>query len=304
MKVHDIFKLLILNPQKFLSIAMLKYSRIVDNQELMLRILYRQYMNEELNLENPQKFTEKMQWLKLHDHNMVYHTMVDKYEVKSYVSRIIGEKYIIKTLGVWDNFDAIEFDKLPSKFVLKTTGGGGGNGVVICTDKENFDFEEAKKKLNDSANCDIYKIMGEWVYKDIKPRIIAEEFFDNGGKSLDDYKFFCFNGKPSFFFVASDRFNALNQAPIFDFYDLNCNLLDFNNIGYRSSGIKHINIPKIKEMIDISEKLSEGIPFLRVDLYVIEGKVYFGETTFYHDSGFYGFTPDGTDLMLGQMIKI
>lgn len=154
----------------------LRWAYYTNNQKLLIKVLYRLQLGKKLNLDFPKTFTEKLQWLKFYDHNPIYHQMVDKYEVKKFVADIIGEKYIIPTLGVWDSFEEIDFDSLPDKFVLKTTNGGGSSGVVICTDKATFDKRTAKEKLEKSMANDIYKAMGEWAYKDVPKRILAEKF--------------------------------------------------------------------------------------------------------------------------------
>ena len=297
-------KRIINRPERLIIGIQLRLAHITGNQKMLIKALYRLMIGKNLNLSTPQTFTEKIQWLKLNDHNPLYHKMVDKYEVKKYVADIIGEEYIIPTIGVWDNFEDINFEELPNQFVIKSTNGGGGSGVIICHDKNTLNMISTKEKLEDSLKIDIYSIMGEWVYKDIPPRILVEQYMENAGKPLIDYKFFCFNGDPKFFFIAADRFNDNNEAPIFDFYDMNCDLLPFNNVGYRSSGVKHVKIERFEEMISIAKRLSQNIPFLRVDLYLINGKVYSGETTFYHDSGFYAFEPASYDYSLGKMLDI
>lgn len=301
-------KRVIERPERFLIGLQIRWAHITANQELLMKALYYLHMNKKLNLENPQTFTEKLQWLKLNDHNPVYHKMVDKYEVKEFVSNTIGKQYIIPTIGVWDSFDQIDFDTLPNQFVLKTTSGGGNSGVVICTDKQCFNKASAKEKLEKSMANDIYKNMGEWAYKDVPKRIIAEKYItpDNNLESgdLPDYKFFCFNGTPKFFFIASDRNNKEQNMPIFDFYDIKGDLLPFNNKGYRRSYKQHVDIEQLDEMLSIAARLSQGIPFLRVDLYLVNGKVYFGETTFYHDSGFYAFEPDIYDYEIGKLLQL
>ena len=271
---------------------------------LLLRLLYKEHLGKPLNLENPITFTEKMQWLKLNDHNPFYHVMIDKYEVKRWVAELVGEKYIIPTIGIWESFDDIDFNLLPDQFVLKDTTGGGGSGVIICKDKSSLDIKDAKAKIESSRQYDIYKSLGEWAYKGVKSRIIAEEYMSNNGHSLSDYKFFCFNGTPQFFYVASDRFNEEGDKPIFDFYDMNCQLLPFTNRGYRTSGLPEIHIEKFNEMIKIASILSQNIPFLRVDLYLIDNNVFFGETTFYHDSGLYTFTPETYDEIIGRKLNL
>ncbi len=199
MSLTNIFKLLFINPDKFIRVLLLKYARLVNDHKLLLRLLYKEHIGVSLNLQNPKTFTEKMQYLKLNDHNSRYHIMVDKYEVKLWVAERIGEKYLIPTIGIYNSFDDIDFQSLPNQFVLKNTAGGGGNGVVICNDKSSFDFQGAKRMLQNSMKHDIYKLLGEWAYKGVSARIIAEEYMTNKGNPLEDYKFFCFNGIPRFF---------------------------------------------------------------------------------------------------------
>ena len=249
------------------------------------------------NLKDPKTFTEKIQWLKLNDHNPIYHKMVDKYEAKRFVSERVGEKYIIPTLGVWDNFEEIDFNSLPDKFVLKTTNGGGTSGVVICTDKSSFNKELAKIKLEKSMANDIYETMGEWAYKDVPKRIIAEKFMapekSPAPNDLPDYKFFCFNGEPKYCQVIRDR----HTKETIDFYDMDWNHMPFVGLNPDArNGLSPVVCPKnLGEMKDICKKLAKDIPFVRVDLYVIDDKKFFGELTFYPASGIGVFTPDEWD---------
>lgn len=292
------------NPKQLVRASLLKYARRINNQKLLLKVLYKEHIGQSLNLENPTTFTEKMQWLKLNDHNPIYHMMIDKYEVKKWVSKLIGEQYIIPTIGIYDSFDDIDFNSLPNQFVLKDTTGGGGSGVIICKDKTSLDIKYIKSKIESSMQYDIYKSLGEWAYKGVKSRIIVEEYMSNYGHPLSDYKFFCFNGTPQFFYVATDRFNNNGEWPIFDFYDMNCKLLPFTNKGFRTTGSPKIHIDKFDEMTKIASALAQNIPFLRVDLYLIGNKVFFGETTFYHESGLYTFTPGKYDSIIGEMLEL
>ena len=185
------------------------------------KLQYRVVTGHKLNLKNPKNYNEKLQWLKLYDRKPVYTTIVDKFAVKGYVRDIIGEQYIIKTIGVWDRFDDIEFDKLPDQFVLKTTHGGGNTGVVICRDKKTIDVKRAKSILEKSLKRDAYKVSREWPYKNVPRRIIAEEYMeDSKTGELRDYKFFCFDGEPKALFVASER--QKKEEPCFDFFDTEC----------------------------------------------------------------------------------
>lgn len=253
------------------------------------------------HLNHPRTFNEKLQWLKLNDRHAEYTQMVDKIDAKKYVASIIGDKYIIPTLGVWNSVDEVEWDKLPNQFVIKVSSDSGG--IVVCKDKQTLDIEKAKEKLTNGWGKNYYVHNKEYPYRDLTPRIIAEEYKeDESGYELRDYKIFCFNGEPKILFVASDRQNA-GEDTKFDFFDLNWNHLPFTN-GHPNSK-EHIAKPKnFEEMLGIAKKLSVGIPQVRIDLYNCNGKIYFGEITFFHWSGMTAFDPVEWDFKLGKLIKL
>lgn len=253
------------------------------------------------HLNHPRSFNEKLQWLKLNDRHAEYTQMVDKIDAKKYVASIIGDKYIIPTLGVWNSVDEIEWDKLPNQFVIKVSSDSGG--IVVCKDKQTLDIEKAKEKLTNGWGKNYYVHNKEYPYRDLTPRIIAEEYKeDESGYELRDYKIFCFNGEPKILFVASDRQKA-GEDTKFDFFDLNWNHLPFTN-GHPNSK-EHIAKPKnFEEMLEIAKKLSVGIPQVRIDLYNCNGQIYFGEITFFHWSGMTAFDPIEWDFKLGKMIKL
>lgn len=258
-------------------------------------------MGKKLNLDNPKTYNEKLQWLKLYDRKPIYTTMVDKYEVKKYVADKIGEEYIIPTLGVWDNFEDIDFDALPNQFVLKCTHDSGG--LCICKDKSTFDIEAAKEKINKSLRKNYYYSGREWPYKDVKPRIIAEQYMeDTKTAELRDYKFFTFNGEAKMLFIASER-QKQGEETKFDFFDMEFNHLPFTN-GHPNAEVLPQKPECFEEMRALSEKLSAGIPHLRVDFYEVNGKIYFGELTFFHWSGMVPFDPEEWDYKIGSWLKL
>lgn len=266
---------------------------------LWLRVLYRTKLHRNLNLKNPQKFTEKLQWLKLHDRNPLYSQLVDKYEVKRYVEEKLGGEYLIPTLGVWDHFDEIDFDALPNQFVLKCTHDSGG--LCICKDKAMFDKRSAKEKLERSLSNNFYWWTREWPYKNVKPRIIAEKFMiDESGVELKDYKFFCFNGEPHYIQLDFDRFidhkrNIFNTK--WELQDVEIQFpLDHSRFTERPANLD--------EMLTVAKKLAGGFPHVRVDLYNIQGSVFFGELTFYHGGGFEEFRPQAWDNVFGDLLKL
>lgn len=291
-------KKLLKNPFKLIFICdKMQISRFIPDKQY-LKIRYRAIFGKKLNLNDPKTFNEKLQWLKLNDRNPEYTKMVDKYTAKGYVAGIIGDEYIIPTLGIWDNVEDIDFDKLPEQFVLKCTHDSGG--VVICKDKTKLDIEAAKKKLQKSLNNNYYYVGREWPYKNIKPRVIAEQYMEDGDRNeLADYKFFCFDGEPKALFVATDRSTDVK----FDFYDLEFNHLPF--VAGHEHADKAITKPEgFDQMLELSKKISKGIPHVRVDFYDIGGKVYFGEMTFFHWSGMCPFEPEEWDYKFGEWINL
>lgn len=256
-------------------------------------------MQYPLNLENPRTFSEKLQWLKLHDRHSEYTQMVDKATAKDYVASIVGDKYIIPTYGIWNSVDEIEWDKLPNKFVVKATSDSGG--VIICKDKSNLNIQAAVAKLKKQGSRSYYYQNREYPYRDVPHRYIAEAYMeDESGYELKDYKFFCFNGEPKFVQIDFDRYSNHRR----NVYDINWNLLDLQ-IKFPKGHDRVFPKPEnYDEMVEISRKLSKGIPHVRIDLYNANGKIYFGEITFFHGSGMEVFTPLEWDYKFGEFLKL
>ena len=267
-------------------------------------MLYRLEMGKWIDWKNPKTFTEKLQWLKLYDFKPEYTKMVDKYAVKGYVASIIGEQYIIPTLGVWDKVEDIDWDSLPDQFVLKTTHGGGGGGVVICSDKSKFDRKSAEKKLSASMRANAGKTLREKPYLKVRRRIIAEKYMADFtppvNSGLKDYKFFCFGGKVKCFKVDYDRLVDHHA----NYYTPQGEMLPFGETALKTDYNHQEVMPEnLDEMISIAERLSKDLKFVRVDLYNISGKIYFGEITFYPAGGVGSFTPDEWDAKLGSWLQ-
>ncbi len=291
----------ITRPKKLLGIVLNHIAPLIKDDALFIRMKWKLRMDYPLNLDNPKTYNEKLQWLKLHDHNPLYTTMVDKYEAKKYVEKIVGEEHIIPTLDVYDRVEDIDFDKLPSQFVLKWTHDSGG--LVICKDKSQLNVSAAYKKLKKGERSHYFWRSREWPYKNVKPRIIAEQYMeDESGYELKDYKFFCFDGEPKALFIATDR-GKTDEETKFDFYDMDFNHLPFTN-GHPNA-TREIKKPAgFEEMKRIASQLSRGIPHVRVDLYNINGKIYFGEITFFHWGGMKIFNPREWDYIFGEWIKL
>lgn len=269
--------------------------------KLYINIKFYKNFGRFVNFENPQTYSDKLQWLKLYDRKPLYTQIVDKYLVKEYVSRLIGEEYVIPLLGKWNSFDEIDFESLPNQFVLKTNHDCGG--VVICKDKSSFNLKKAKKKIESHLNCNYYWEHREWPYKDVKPCVFAEKYMvDESGYELKDYKWFCFDGVPKALFIAKDRDNPSEETK-FDFYDMDFNHLPIKN-GHPNADTaidKPVGFEKMKELARV---LSKGFPHVRVDFYDINGHIYFGELTFFHWSGFVKFEPQEWDFTFGSWIKL
>lgn len=287
------------NPRYAGLAIMHKLSPFIKNDELYLKIVYWLSMGKRLNLKNPTTFNEKLQWLKLYNRKPEYTVMVDKVKAKEYVAKIIGEEHIIPTLGVWDDPDEIDFDKLPNQFVLKCNH-NSGMGMCICRDKSKLDIDKVKRELRKGLQQDYYMTNREWPYKNVPRKIMAEKFMQDGDKpDLNDYKFFCMNGKPEVLFVSSDRAKKV----CFDYFDM-----DFKHLPLQQGGPNFpgkIDRPKhLEEMKLLAAKLSDGIPQVRVDFYDMAGQVYFGELTFFDSSGMAKFTPEEWDERLGKLIVL
>lgn len=282
-------------------ITRLNLGRSLSDEDY-LKLIYRIMFGKRLNLDNPETYNEKLQWLKINDHNPLYPKMVDKITAKEYVADLIGEEYIIPTLAVYQSPEDIKLDELPNQFVLKTNHSGGNTGVVICRDKKTFDFETAKKILSTSLQSEMFSNTREWPYTQIKPLVFAEKYMAeaSGQDELKDYKFFCFDGKVKSLFIGTER----NTGDVkFDFYDADFNHLDLVQT-HPMSGRELVKPKNFELMKVIAEDLSKGIPHVRVDLYNVDGNIYFGELTFYHHGGFQPFHPESWDRIWGEWLHL
>jgi hypothetical protein len=289
------------HPERILLFALCKCAWALPDK-LFLQLRYRLEIGSKLNLANPQRFSEKLQWLKLYNRNAEQTKMVDKAAVKHYVTDKIGAEHVIPTLGIWEHFDDIDFDALPERFVLKTTHGGGGSGVVICKNKSTFDKSRARRLLEHSLKSGGYHLYREWPYCNVPRRIIAEQYVvDEAAGELKDYKFFCFNGEPRLLKVDFGRFTEHHA----NYYDLDWLLLNIGETDLLPVP-EHVEVcPKnFDEMVRLARILSENLPFARIDLYNVDGQIYFGEITFFPASGLLPFVPDSADFYLGSLLTL
>lgn len=269
------------------------------SDEEFLKKMFKVRMGKVLNLDNPKTFNEKLQWLKLYDRKNIYTTMVDKHSVKEYVSSLIGDKYIAKEYGFWDYIEPSIFDKLPYSFVLKTTHGCGK--MLVCHDKNAINFEKVCKEFDSNLKQNYYYRSREWPYKNVKPKVIAEELLINEGETvLTVYKFFCFNGEPH---IVQVIHNDKTSRERIDYFDMNWSFLELRQ-NFKNSDVIPTKPDTFEEMKDICRKLTKGIPFVRCDLYEVNKKVFFSEFTFFSDAGFERFHPDKWDEILGSKIVL
>lgn len=269
--------------------------------KLYLSIKYRTRFGYWMDWKHPQTYNEKLQWLKIYDHHDEYTKMVDKAEAKDYVASIIGNEYIIPTIGVYDSPDEIDYNQLPEQFVIKCTHDSGN--VIVCKDKSKLDIEETNRKLHKWLKRNYIIQNREYPYKNVKHRVIIEKYMeDESGYELKDYKFFCFGGVPYYLFVATDR-GRDDVDTKFDFFDMEWNHLPFTN-GHPNNPNPPKKPDNFEQMKDIAAKLSIGIPHVRVDLYNINGRIYFGELTFFHWGGMVPFEPREWDYTFGELIKL
>lgn len=273
--------------------------------KIMIKIQYRIKLGRKLNLKNPQRYTEKLQWYKLNYKNPIMKKCVDKYEVRKYIKEIGCSEILNELYGIYNSTEEIDFDKLPNSFVIKDTLGGGGNSVIIVKDKSKLDIEKTKKQMNSWMNNITKKNPGrEWVYDNQKHRIIIEKFIDSniddGG--LIDYKFFCFSGKVEYVYGIADR--KVGKKAGLGIFDKNFNLLPYHRLDEEKLKRKLEKPKNYDQMIKYAERLSENFPHARIDLYNIDGKIIFGEITFFDGSGYFKFQPDNFDYILGRQFNI
>lgn len=274
------------------------YNHMSDEEYLSRK--YQLYFGQKLDLQNPQTFNEKLQWLKLYNRKPEYTVMVDKYKVREYIAQELGEEYLIPLLGVWDNPDEIDFDALPNQFVLKCNH-NSGLGMCICKDKSELDISKVKVELRKGLKQDYYLTGREWPYKDVPRKIIAEKYMEDVSGDLKDYKFYCFNGEMKFVMINSDR--NTSRPTRADYFDRDFNWLDFT-WGYSHAEVHPKKLEQFEKMVAIVEKLAKGLPHIRVDLYDCNGKIYFGELTFFDGSGFDKIEPLEWDYKIGKLLKL
>lgn len=275
-----------------------KYNDMPDREYLQRR--FRAELGRNLNLDSPQTFNEKLQWLKLYNRKPEYTVMVDKYKVREYIAQTLGEEYLIPLLGVWDDPDEIDFDALPDQFVLKCNH-NSGSGMCICKNKSKLDIPKVKEELRKGLKENYYIRHREWPYKDVPRKIIAEKYMVDASGDLKDYKFYCFDGAMKFLMINSDR-NS-DKPTKADYFDRDFNWLDFT-WGYSHAEVHPEKPEQFEKMVAIAEKLSKGLPHIRVDLYECNGQIYFGELTFFDGSGFDKIEPLEWDYKIGRMLKL
>lgn len=292
--IHSLF----FNPKHFAAAILCRMGGFLPDR-LYVEWMYDLECGRKLNLDNPKRYNEKLQWIKLYDHNPLYTIMADKYAVKEFVREKVGDEYVAKCLGVWDRPEDINWDELPEQFVLKTNHDSGNNGVFICRDKSKINKRKWVRQINKSLQRNTFLLGREWPYKNIPRRVFAEEYLEDATGELRDYKFFCFNGVVKYLFIATERQSGGEVK--FNYLDA-----DFNNLGivqHHPMSDKKIEKPRLfEEMKTLAAKLSKGLPEVRVDLYEVNGRIYFGEYTFFHHGGVVPFHPDKWDLIWGENI--
>lgn len=289
------------NPQYFITSPAAKGWLNWVPDSLYLKVLYRVIMGRKLNLKNPKEYNEKLQWLKLNDRKPEYSTMVDKYEVRGYIEDLLGDKYLIPCLGIYDSVDDIDIDALPDRFVLKCTHDSGS--VEICKDKSSFDIEGARHRLSQAMKRNYYATYREWPYKYVKPRIIAEGYLEGDGGDLKDYKVMCFNGEAKIIEVHENRF-VEGKVHTQTFYDREWNIVPLTQVETVTVDRPSERPRQLEEILRLSELIAKNMYHARIDWYIEGDKIYFGEITFFDGSGFESFSTPEMERMLGDMIKL
>lgn len=286
------------NPYSLFVLLTRYYNLKFLKDKTYISLMYKGVFGKKINLVSPKTYSEKIQYLKLYDRKPIYNTLVDKYLVRDYIIKNIGEEFLIPIFGVYDSFDDINFSILPNEFVIKCTH--DSHSVLICKDKSSFDINKAKLVINKALKRNYFYEGRQWVYKDLKPKIVVEQYMEDEFNELRDYKFFCFSGKVKASYISTDRMNGEVK---FNYYDKEFNKLNFKQ-SYDISSIDIIKPLNYDLMVELAEKLSLQFPHVRIDFYDINGKIYFGEFTFYHMSGFVKFNPEFWDEKFGSWIDL
>lgn len=291
------FRLLFTDYRNFCSGVWTVLHRIVPDK-LHLKVLFREKLGYKLNLKDPKTFNEKLNWLKLYNRKPEYTIMVDKYAVKEYVTKTIGEQYVVPCLGVWPNADDIDFGQLPNQFVLKTNH--NSCSTLVCKDKSKLtNIDGIKKDFNHSLGKNLFYMLGEWPYKNVPPKVFAEAYLDDHQENeLQDYKWWCFDGKPTLMYQSIKRKDVYEN-----FYDMDYNVVNINHNWPRRNP-EFEKPAAFEEMKELAAKLSAGIPFVRVDFFYVDNKVYFAELTFFDWAGLRPFDTYETDRKLGELLHL
>ena len=286
--------------EKLLTLA--KKSLFFLPDKVYIQLYYRLRTGRKLNMKNPTTFNEKIQWMKFNYRFPLQSVVSDKLLVRDYVKEKIGKEYLIPLLGKWKKFDEIDFDMIPDQFVLKCNHDSGG--LVVCRDKSALDYKKAKNKIEKSLESNFYTIGREYQYRNIKPMILCEKFISENGKVPMDYKIYCFNGKPDVMLVCRNRFSNDSHKAEYLFYDQNWKFLPWLKGDEKKKDPKLPRPENLDEMLEVAKKLSEDFIYARIDLYNVDGKIYFGEITLSPNSGFYSGLTEETDRILGEKIHI
>ena len=307
-KIRSICRNIAKDPKKIISYSLLVVGPVLPDK-LYLQVKWWSVTGRTLNLRSPQGFNEKIQWLKLYNRRSEYTALADKYEVRKYVKKTIGEEYLLPLLGVWERAEDIDFKRLPDQFVLKCTHNSGG-GMCLCKDKKQLNIPRVVQALNTALKKNFYRQFREWVYKDIPPRLIAEPFLidrDSSNKlgTLIDYKFYCFNGEPKFLYVGADDVSQGKKGELaLSVLDLDWKPAPFGRADHQPLA-QAVDKPKqFEQMVMLARKLSRGIPFVRVDLYWVNGQILFSEMTFYPGAGYGLFSPLEWEHKIGKWLAL
>ena len=298
--MSSIFKKIgyITNDKKFLPNKILGFFAKWFSDETYIKLKYRLIFGKAINLKNPKTLNEKLNWLKIYYHNPMMTVLADKYWAKKYVGGLIGYDYIVPCYGHWENVNKINFDKLPDRFFLKANLDSSGG--LLVDKKKGIDTSRIKSVFSERHLKRNWFWGGrEWGYKHIEPCILAEEYLDEGtGHELHDYKFWCFNGKPTYMYIT-------NKGAVIkeNFYDMDFKVVDINH-GFERTMPEYRQPDNFDKMKELAAILSRDIPFVRVDFFNVNGKLYFGECTFYDWGGLRPFVNEETDIMLGELLML